>query len=278
MSGPTAHPDLVPFVAGTGKDTGGDQAIARHLEECDACRREVAQLQGLRRSLRAAAAREAVSAGGHLEIEALVEHEAKVADPAGNDADGSADTNQFATAHLAVCPECRADLESLLRARRALGTDRFVSSSVRRRWRLPAAVAAAALVLAGGAMWFHGTPGPRRIPATPAPGGFTFLPPHRGETGEPRLLAGRRVALRIALPFGSPPGAYEVRVESPDGAASSPIAVSVIEPGVVLGATLETPPQAGSYRIVVRPLDDERTAPIVYPFAVVAADSSDTAE
>jgi anti-sigma factor ChrR (cupin superfamily) len=268
----TTHPDPVRFVAGAGQDAG-DAAMARHLEGCNTCRREVAELVALRRSLRAAADHQASGVVGHVAVEALVAYETGVADPV---ADRAADGGEVA-AHLAACPECRADLAALQRSRRELATGRFVPAAMRRRWRWPAAAAAAAVVLAGAVFGVRRAFEPRETPAT-ASEALTLLPPRRGEGKEPRLIAGRRVALRIALPFGTPSGPYDTRLEAADGGASVRIPSSVVEDGEILETSFDVPRTSGSYRIVVRPLGEARAASIVYPLRVVAPAAAPAAD
>jgi anti-sigma factor RsiW len=283
MTHTESHPDLIAWVAGAkrrGAGGGGaeqEAGVAAHLAGCATCRAEVDSLTSLRRSLRAAE-------GPHLSVETLVALEA-----AGTDRIAAAPVDESA-AHLARCAECRGDLEALRRADRArtaggpaplrgdpdrparqtASADRDVrpggtSTGWRRRigWAAAAGIAAAGL-----ALLLRPGHAPEAVKVVPgADDVIDFSAPARGGAGVRVLAGGGPATVRAALPFGSEGGAYQARLEWPDGTVTGHAEARVLKDGELIEVRLDLPDEAGAFRLVLLPVTG-RGEPIVYPFVI----------
>ena len=267
MTASERHPDLPAFVAGI-LPAGEASEARRHLEECGVCREEERALRSLRRSL-------LTPPQPHPSVEELValDERGGTGAPAGPKA-----------THAAECVECRADLEALARARRhrhplepadaeGIAPGRAADSNAPGRaaalrpMRLGFGVAAVvAIAVAGGGLFLIG----RRASTAPPPWGFTTLaPPTRGDGAPPVLRAGATVTLRVILPFGSPGGAYDSRLEDAHGRIAQAGETSVAKDGEILEVRLRAPAEPGEYRLAVLPADPG-ASPIVYPVHVAS--------
>ena len=192
-------------------------------------------------------------------------------------------------AHLARCDDCAAEaraLSSMLEALRkhypagppqairrpspgAAQTGRFPMSARARRGLIAAAVVAASVVLlavpAVLGRWVSGRPAPgiREIHA------YTLAPPLRGPAPETVLPGPGPWALTIGLPFGASEGRYEARLERESGEAVSAGGTVVLttDGQGYLTAVLESVPEAGTYRLVLRSMDHPGAPEASYTFA-----------
>jgi hypothetical protein len=262
MTATGSHPDLLGFVAGF--LTAAQEAdVAAHLRGCEACRDEERSLRSLRRSLRAA------PAGVHPSVEDLVAFE-EAAAGGPRAPDRSAGDDPLA-AHLAACAECRADLATLAEARRrrhALEPQDVGStaSSGRPRTSRRVRIGLAAAACMTGALVAAGLFVGRQAP--PARFTATLSPPARGGNGETSLVTGERATLLVVLPFGSPGGRYEARLEAESGQVIGRAETRVLKDGETLEVLLDAPAQAGSCRLALTPLDGRVETPFLYPLRV----------
>jgi hypothetical protein len=264
MSTDPKHPDLVGFVAGL-HAPAEETAIAAHIDGCIECRSEADTLRSLRRSLRA-------GPDHHVSIEDLVAHDEGVLD-------GQPGSRSVIEAHVARCRDCRSDLESLARARRARddaawGPRRVapvepVPAASRRRSIARTAAAAAILVLAGAGLVIAPWRNPVS-PTLPSPRrSVTFMPPKRGGLADRSLFAGERLSLRVVLPYEASDGPYLARIEREDGSVVDR-PVTTPTGGETLTIDVEAPAETGAYRLVLVPEDRSNEGTVVYPFLIQA--------
>jgi hypothetical protein len=257
-----AHPEHLPWLAAGQLDGEEEAQVRRHLADCPECRRELDALLSMRETM------QRHDRTDHVPVTDLVAyHVGEV--PAG---DPRALTIE---AHVRGCSACFEDLAALRRSQLAMdseppsaGASPEPARGSRRwlPWAMATAVAAALLVFAARPLL---RPGPfERAAALRSFQEVTFARPTRGGSpGIPALGGDPPWAIRVLLPYGAAPGAYDIAVVDSGGTAvpGSRVRAPASADGVVT-ILLESLPAPGSYRLVLRSLEGSPPQSIEYPF------------
>jgi len=238
------HPHLLLWYVSGAIGAREREEIDLHLETCEGCRAEAASLASMMRSV------QIQSRVDHVAAAELVLYEEELLSVRD-------ERRAVIETHLAECPGCREDLETLRRARRrerawvgGVEGPRRSALARRRGWILAATAAGVVLgvVVASSTLLLRPPLNALRTGAH----AVVFPAPRRGPEAGRRLKGAGPWTIRVLLPFGAKEGAYRVDVRRADG-SRTPVMRGTARTDQDLGLVVNVPalPGPGRYEMTL---------------------------